>query len=148
MNSDPTVPPLYEYKPEYSDNIELGIKSSFLNNRVRLYVTGFYSVVTDVQLPTLILPDAVTVTRNTGELRSKGVEAEVSAKIIAGLEGTYSFGYTDARFEQLKVSSGGEEKNYEGNRQVFTPEVTSMLALQYRVSLDKTQTLFFQVRGE
>ena len=148
MNSDPSVPPLYEYMPEYSDNIELGMKSSFLNNRIRLYVTGFYSLVTDVQLPTLILPDAVTVTRNTGELRSKGAEAEVRARIIAGLEGTYSFGYTDARYEQLKVSSGGEEKNYEGNRQVFTPEVTSMLALQYKVALDKKQTLFFQVRGE
>ncbi len=76
MSPDPSQPALFSYKPEYSNNIEAGLKNSFLSNQL-LLVTAFYTTETDAQVPTLVLPSAVTITKNTGKLESKGIEAEL-----------------------------------------------------------------------
>ena len=85
LSSDPSQPPLYEYKPEYSNNFELGFKNSALNNQLRLNISAFYSNITDAQVPTLILPDAITVTKNTGKLDTKGFELELASSPFSGL---------------------------------------------------------------
>ncbi|MES1222833.1 MAG: TonB-dependent receptor, partial [Bacteroidota bacterium] len=77
LSSDPSQPPLYKFKPEYSNNYEAGIKNTFLKNRFRVNLTFFYSTINDAQVPTLVLPDAITVTKNAGKLESKGVELEL-----------------------------------------------------------------------
>ena len=146
LSSDPSQPPLYAYKPEYSNNIEAGIKNTLAKNRVLLNLTAFYTTVTDAQVPTLVLPEAVTITRNTGKLNSKGIEAEASAIIAKGFTADYSFGYTHAVYKDLKVSSNGGELNLTGKKQVFTPNATSMLALQYSFAAGSKTT--FAIRGE
>src|SRR5206468_11304667 len=125
LSSDPTQPPLYPYKPEYSNNFEAGIKNNFYHDRLRLNITAFYTFVTDTQVPTLILPDAITVTKNTGKLNSKGVEAELQAAPFKGFELGYNFGYTDAVYKSLKISESGNEVDLEGKKQIFTPDITS-----------------------
>lgn len=141
-------PPLFAFKPEYSNNIEAGIKNTLLNNRLTLNLTGFYTTVTNAQVPTLVLPEAVTITRNTGKLTSKGVEAELSAAPAKGLEVNYSLGYTHATYDDLKISQGNTEADLKGNRQIFTPDVTSMLAAQYSVGICKNDKVKLVVRGE
>jgi iron complex outermembrane receptor protein len=148
LSSDPSQPPLYPYKPEYSNNIEAGIKNNFFNNRLRLNATLFLTQVTDAQVPTLVLPDAITVTRNAGILNSKGVELEVAATPVKGIQVDYNFGYTDATYKDLKLSQNGAAVNLDGKKQIFTPGITSMLALQYGIDLSKKQQLKFIVRGE
>jgi iron complex outermembrane receptor protein len=148
LSSDPSQPPLYPYKPEYSNNIEAGIKNSFYNDRLQINITAFYTHVNDAQVPTLILPDAITVTKNTGKLNSKGVELELAATPFKGFELGYNFGYTNAIYKSLKISAGGDEVDLNGKKQIFTPEVTSMLAAQYSYILSKKQQLRIVVRGE
>ncbi|WP_246456950.1 TonB-dependent receptor [Flavihumibacter stibioxidans] len=148
LSSDPSQPPLYPYKPEYSNNIEIGWKGRFLENRLQMAVTAFYTGVTDAQVPALVLPDAITVTRNTGKLNSRGLELEAAARLAEGLELDYSFGYTYAKYSELKVSSNGDEVNLDGKRQIFTPDVTSMLALQYSVALLPKQQVALVARAE
>lgn len=148
LSSDPSQPPLYPYKPEYSSNFELGWKNLLLQDRLRINVTAFYTTVTDAQVPTLVLPDAITVTRNTGKLNSKGIEFEFGAKPVKGLEITYNFGYTDAKYSSLKVSQGGNEVDLNGKRQIFTPDMTSMLAVQYSYPLGTKQAIALVGRGE
>lgn len=148
LSSDPSQPPLYPYDPEYSNNYEAGVKNSFLQGRLQLNVTAFYTHVNDVQVPTLILPDAITVTKNTGTLNSKGIEAEIAATPLKGLELGYNFGYTHAVYNTLKVSMGGEEVSLNDAKQIFTPDVTSMLAAQYSYTISKKQQLRVTVRGE
>ncbi len=148
LSSDPSQPPLYPYKPEYSNNIELGIKNSFLNDRFRVNATIFYTRVNDAQVPTLILPDAITVTKNTGRLNSKGAELEISFKPAKGLQIEYNAGYTDAQYKSLKVSSNGDVVNLDGKKQIFTPDVTSMLALQYSLLLSAAHSIKLVARGE
>jgi iron complex outermembrane receptor protein len=148
LGADPSQPPLYAYKPEYSNNFEIGVKNTFLQNRVRTNLSFFYTTISDAQVPTLVLPAAITVTKNAGSLKSKGLEAELSAAVIKGLEATYNFGYTDATYTKLKLSQNGSEADLSGNRQIFTPDITSLLALQYTISLVPSNKLLFIIRGE
>ena len=71
LGADPSQPPLYAYKPEYSNNFELGVKNTFFENRARVNISFFYTNITDAQVPTLVLPAAITVTKNAGSLTSK-----------------------------------------------------------------------------
>ncbi len=137
LSSDPSQPPLYPYNPEYSNNIEAGIKNSLLDNRLSVNVTLFITHVTDAQVPTLVLPDAIIVTRNTGKLVSKGAEVELLFKPVKGLQLEYNAGFTNAKYQSLKVGANGEEVNLEGKKQIFTPSSTSMFAAQYGFNLSR-----------
>lgn len=146
--TDPFQPPLYPYKPEYSNNLEIGIKNNFFDNRLRLNMAFFLTQVTDVQVPTLILPDAITITRNAGKLNSKGAELELATTPVKGLEIEYNFGFTDATYKTLKLSQNGASVDLAGKKQVFTPDITSMLAAQYSLNLSTRKQLKLVVRGE
>ncbi|MET0637483.1 MAG: TonB-dependent receptor [Chitinophagaceae bacterium] len=148
LSSDPSLPPLFAYNPEYSDNVELGIKNNFWDNRVQANITIFQSIVRDVQVPTLVLPEALTITRNAGRLQSRGIEAEIEALIARGFSVTYNLGVTHARYTRLDLSQSGNSVDLKGNRQVFTPDMTSLLALQYLGAIDKHLGLTFSIRGE
>jgi len=148
FSSDPAQPPLYAYKPEYSNMFELGSKNMLFDNTLRFNLALFYSIVSDAQVPTLVLPEAVTLIRNAGKLTSKGIEAELASVFAKGFEVSYNVGYTHARYDALKLSSGGAEIDLKGNRQLFTPDITSMLALQYSLGLDKRNVAKLIMRGE
>jgi len=148
LSGDPSQPPLYPYSPEYSNNLELGTKNNFLNNRLRINAALFLTYVNNAQVPTLVLPDAITVTKNTGKLESKGAELEVSANPLKGLQVDYSLGYTDAAYKSLGLSSNGQVLQLDGKRQIFTPDLTSMLALQYSYTLSVKNKIHLVARGE
>ncbi len=147
ISSDPSQGVLFEYKPEFSNNFEVGYKSSFYDKRLLVNAAIFFVSVKDAQVPTLVLPEAVTVTRNAGELESKGIELELSAQPLKGLQVDYNFGLTDAKYKTLSLPVGQEEMaNMDGNRQIFTPRTTSMLAVQYNYVDDENVRIF--VRAE
>ena len=110
LSSDPSQPAMYVYQPEYSNNFELGIKNMFYNNRLMLNITAFYTTVNDAQVPTLVMPDAVTITKNTGSLTSKGIELETRS-IWNNFELDYNFGYTNASYQTLKLAQNGTAVN-------------------------------------
>ncbi len=145
LASDPSQPPLYVYKPEYSNNIEIGSKSVFMDNRFHVNLSLFYVEVNDAQVPTLILPDALTVTRNAGKLTSKGVDLQISAAAVKDVQIDYNFGINDASYKTLMLSQNGGEVDLKGKRQIFSPQMTSMTAIQYSHALGQVK---FSVRGE
>lgn len=148
LSADPSQPPLYRFKPEYSNNFELGSKTAFFEDKFLLNATLFYTTVNDVQVPTLVLPEGVIITRNTGKLDSKGVEVEFKALPAAGLQLEYDFGFTDASYDSLLLAQNGEEVDLKNNKQIFTPEVTSMLALQYSSNFGFGEDWEFLARAE
>ena len=137
LSSDPSQPPLIRYKPEYSNNIELGLKNTLFNNHARLNLTVFYTRLVDAQVPTLILPDAITIIQNRGKLNSKGIELEFTAQANAHLSIDYNAGITNAKFETLEIAQNGNTNILNGNKQIFTPDLVSNLALQYDQKLNK-----------
>ena len=146
LSSDPSQPPLIGYLPEYSNNFETGIKNNWLHNKLILNVALFYAKITDAQVPSLVLPDAITITKNTGQLTSKGIEVEVLAIPAKGLLLQYAFGSTDASFDKLEIASQGESVNLASKHPIFTPSMTSLLAAQYTYPLKANVNMF--VRGE
>jgi iron complex outermembrane receptor protein len=148
LSSDPSQPPLYAYDPEYSNNFEVGSKNEFLERRLKLNVALFYAQVNNAQVPTLVMPDALTLIRNAGELSSKGAEIELSALLLRGLDFDFNFGYTDATYNNLALPDEDESVNLSGNRQIFTPKTTSLAALQYTVNLPKTSAYKLSARLE
>ena len=124
------------------------MKNTLLKNILTINIAAFYTTVVNAQVPTLVLPAAVVITKNTGKLTSKGIEAEVAARPADGLELNYSFGYNDAKYTTLKLAQNGAEVNLEGKRQLFTPDITSMLAVQYGYGIGRSRITRLVVRGE
>lgn len=145
LSSDPSQPPLYPYDPEFSSNIEVGSKNVLFDNKLNVNVSLFYVKVNDAQVPTLVLPDAITVTKNAGKLTSTGVDLHVSATPVKDLQFEYNVGVNDATYDELKVPQNGEEVDLGGKRQIFTPSVTSMAAVQYGYQIGKVRLV---ARGE
>ncbi len=148
LSGDPSQPPLYPYQPEYSNNIELGTKNVFFDNKLRLNAVAFITFLNNAQVPVLVLPDAITVTKNTGKLVSKGAELELSANPVKGLQFDYSVGFTDAKYKSFGISSNGQVVDLDGKKQIFTPDITSMLALQYSYTLQEKKNIQLMARGE
>ncbi len=73
---------------------------------------------------------------------------EFAATPLKGLEIDYNFGYTHAQYITLTVPNNGAVLNLKGNRQVFTPDITSMLALQYSHGLGGSSNAKLVARGE
>jgi iron complex outermembrane recepter protein len=140
--------PLVEYKPEYSNNYELGSKNTFFNKRLRINASLFFSILSDVQLPVLLMPDAFTIIVNGGRLESRGAELEIQAIPLKNLELHYNLGSARAVFSSIDVQDFAPINLAENNRQIFTPEYTSMLVLQYSPDLYVDKPLKGLVRLE
>lgn len=131
LSSDPSQPPLMGYKPEFNDNIEFGFKQRFFNNRIYMNLVAFYTQLRNAQVPTLMLPDAITVTKNTGALNSKGLEAEFIAIPFRGFNVQYILGLTDASYTSLNLSQQNGAIDLSGKKPLFTPSYNSALTAQY-----------------
>jgi iron complex outermembrane receptor protein len=148
IGSDPSVPPLKPFDPERSDNFELGAKNEWVERGLKLNFSLFYTRVTDIQVPQLILPDAIVVTTNEGDMRSFGGEMEVSQLIGENLMFTWNGGYTNAKFTNLSIANEDSNEELRGNRQIFTPEYTSLAMVQYQQKISNTKDLRLLMRLE
>ncbi len=148
LSLDPSQPPLYAYNPEYSSGLELGVKNTFFNKHLQLNANIFYTVVKNAQVPTLVLPAAITVIKNTGQMISTGAELELIAKPARGWHIEYNAGYTHAEYQSLKMAANGAVENFDGKKQIFTPNITSMLAVQYSYLANAARNIQLMARCE
>lgn len=116
-------------RPENLWSYELGVKSNWLDDRLTANFAVFWSNVDDYQV---LLTDATgfsTLIAN-GSVETSGVEFELTAKPIEGLDVFAGFGYTNARFTEYTNPFTGE--NFNGNKLTYAPEFTYNLGVQYR----------------
>jgi iron complex outermembrane receptor protein len=66
----------------------------------------------------------------------------MQALVLPGLDITYHFGYTHAVYTSGKLSSNGDAVDLDGKKQVYSPEMTSALAAEYKINLGKSVTVF------
>ena len=95
-------------KAEHSTSYELGLKSRFLDNRVQLNLTGFITDYNNFQAQSaVVIAGALqNVLNNVGKLKTKGVEAEFSAKPSEWLLLDASAAYTDAKITVFPGAQG------------------------------------------
>ena len=96
------------FGPEKVWSYELGMRSEWMDNRVRLNATVFRSDVTDFQLPSAVY-DPVTgaptfSTRNYASLENQGIEVELTAVLLDGLTVFVNLGTQDAEYAELNPS--------------------------------------------
>jgi len=132
LSSDPSQPPLIAYQPEHSHNYEWGMKNSWLDDKLRIQVAAFMTKVNDAQIPTLLLPDAITVIQNVGKLKSKGIEVELFANPTKGLTLSYHGGVTDASY----LNSG--------KHPIITPQHTQAITVHYNYAITTFGSIYMQ----
>ena len=96
------------FGPEKVWSYEAGLRSDWMDGRLRLNVTAFSADVTDFQLPSAVY-DPVTgaptfSTRNYASLENQGVEVEITAALIDGLTVFANIGTQDAEYAELNPS--------------------------------------------
>ena len=125
--------------PEFSSMLELGWKGANSQKTIQYAVAAFYNKVTNVQTPFLILPDAITITKNAGILKSTGIEWEISAKPFRGMMLQYNAGFTNARYARYSTIINGMQMDLNNNRQIFTPNTTQFFNATYQKKLGKNE---------
>ncbi|WP_439533880.1 TonB-dependent receptor [Polymorphobacter sp.] len=100
-------------RPETADSFELGVKSQFLDNRLRFNLTGFYVKYKDLQkqlnVPITVngQPNQVTLFVNAASATVKGLELETSALLFEGFTLRGVAGYLDGSYDQYTATGAG-----------------------------------------
>lgn len=115
---------------------ELGEKSSFLHDRMRLDVSGYFETWNNPQVATDIAGYGLTA--NGADAQIKGVEAELLALLGKHWDLTLNYGYTDANFVQSSVITGFPS----GEAIPDTPKSTASAILHYRYDLTESLSVF------
>jgi iron complex outermembrane receptor protein len=102
------------FKPETVWSYEVGMRSQWLDDRLRFNLTGFYQDVTDFQLPAAFVPPTggiVFITRNFADLEVKGVEADLNWVPIDGLNLFLNGGWQSGKYKNLDSSIQQQQQN-------------------------------------
>jgi iron complex outermembrane receptor protein len=135
---------------------EIGFKSDFLDRRVRLNVAAFLNDYTNLQIqtntpffnvnlpvqPNPALPNynpvggtaPAAVFLNAGDVRQKGVEAELTASPVDGLDINASLSYLDGHYKRLEAQavSAGLTDSME---LPFAPQWQGNIGAQYEIAI-------------
>jgi iron complex outermembrane recepter protein len=131
--------PLPFYDAEYVTSYEMGFKSMFANNRVRLNASIFTTDYQDMQIEATTSVAGVgdnTSKANLGDATISGVEVEFSAAITERLTVGANLGFLDDEIDSLvgELTSSGIAID-ESNDLPFTPDLTAALTAQYEIEI-------------
>ncbi|NOX93655.1 MAG: TonB-dependent receptor, partial [Alphaproteobacteria bacterium] len=132
FNGRPTTASQIEsFDPEFVTAYEIGAKTDWFDQRLRLNVAGFFNNYTDIQFGSIsadVNGNLVLRIQNAGDAEVKGFEVEMEAQPAPGLNIIGSVGYTD--FKLTSVDPGLVEINI-NSQQVKTPKWTAAVGAQY-----------------
>lgn len=141
----PTIVPFFA--PETVWTYEGGAKGSFLNGRVTLAGTGFYSTYKDFQARVGGGSAGAFPVVNAGELRIWGIEFEAAVRPVREWSIRTSFGYLNADYQEFNDGrrAPAYSCNPTGNAVVceppFAPPVSFSIASDYAIPLGDAGSL-------
>lgn len=91
------------FKPEKIWSHEVGMRGQFMDNTLRLNVTGFYSVTDDIQIPARIDVNGlqISTTTNPADLKNRGVEVDAEWAPNEKFSMTVGLGNQKAEYENI-----------------------------------------------
>jgi iron complex outermembrane receptor protein len=92
------------YDPEFIKSYEVGAKTEWLDNRLRLNAAVFYYDYTDLQVSSFL--NSLTITTNAADSTVKGAELELQWRPIDSLDLNASLGYLDAKYDRYLATYG------------------------------------------
>lgn len=118
----------FNYDPEHVTNYEIGVKSDLLERRLRLNVAAFQMDYTDLQSQQLVLDCLCLITSNVGTATIKGIEAETTFAVTAGLTAWVSGSWLDAEYDKFTDSAGTD---FSGNQIQRSPKYKYSVGFDY-----------------
>jgi len=131
------------FQPETVSSYEVGLKSSWLENRVNTNIAVFFADYKDVQIPGSVGVDSdndgvvdtfIGITSNAADADIFGVEFEGAAQLSDAFRLNWMLGYIDAEFNEFIDALGNdvaEERVFQN-----TPELTASATLVYQRPLE------------
>lgn len=126
------------YKPEHASQYEGGVKFDLLQGTLSGNVSYYNIKVSDI---VRTYDPEPTLTIQNGTQESKGVEAEVVASPVAGLNIMAGYGYNKSRYVNTSADLNGLRPVYAG------PEQTANLWASYRITRGTVKGLGFGAGG-
>lgn len=104
--TSPVVPAALYYEPETLTSYEVGVKTRFLDNAVRLNAAAFYYNYNNIQLTqtSTICGGPCSVTTNAAKAKVKGLELEGTIQPIKPMLFDFSLAYLDATYDSFLVT--------------------------------------------
>ena len=124
-----TAPRTIQFKQEIAWQNNIGIKTTWLDDRIKTNLSGFYYHVHNYQVERFFSGGNYSVF-NAPRVSSTGLEFEAQAELIPYLTLDTNIGYTHARFDSYHDAIS--QIDYSGNRVPFVPLFNSLAALQYK----------------
>ncbi len=103
-NAKPLIIPPGPTREEENSSFEIGFKSDFMDNRMRLNVAAFQNDITDMQRELNVGdPDVIVLqgTINAGDVTIKGIEADFVALITDTFSVNASYGWQDGEYDRV-----------------------------------------------
>ena len=139
-------------EPEESDSFELGLKSSWLDNRLILNVALYYAEYENFQAQALIdeNPDdelpAEFLLQNAGDVSTRGVELDLIGRVNENWNMFGGLAYTDGRIDEFEAGNCSQgqifrgecpngSQDLSGGVLPYTPEWKLTFSTDYRYSL-------------
>lgn len=120
-------------KPSIIDQYEVGVKKDFWKGLVSTNVTVYQITNSNLAQTAEFKADGTINTDTTvkvlsGETKSKGVEVDITARPVEGLNIVAGYSYNDMRYTKTSLKAGS---NIEGDRLARTPANTANLSFFY-----------------
>ncbi len=128
---------------EDTETFELGFKTEFLNNRLRLNGALYRTKVTGQHYFVFVGPVGAQVLVNIDKVELTGGELEALAHITEGLDTFVSLGVTDSKVDTYLLNPAAE-----GNKSPYTPNYTFNAGVQYRTNITNSLGLFVRTDYE
>jgi iron complex outermembrane receptor protein len=156
----PDVATTARIAPETVDSVEAGLRTQFLNRRLTINLTGFYSKFNNFQANTVNPVNPVQQSLvNAGDVSTRGFELEFAARPTRDLSFGGSLAYVDARYGNILVSCSAFRTvagcnavgaafllNLDGQQFQNAPRWTSTLNATYDTAVSERLRVF--VRGD
>ncbi len=123
----------FQFDPEYAINYELGAKSVFFDQRLKVNLAGFVTKFDDFQVfqfvPTQPSGTILSLT-NAGKVTTKGIELDIKSLLTEYMSVSFNTAFTHAQFDEFK-NGGGLGVNYDDNYLPYAPKHSYFIAIDY-----------------
>ena len=128
------------FQPETAYSYEIGIKSEFLDRRVRFNVAAYTSDINNIQRSTLIAQPGgggltATILGNAGKARVRGVETELQVALFKGFKVTATGALVDPKYVRYSDLTG--DRSFERFNGISKSQFS--LAADYTTDLGRTR---------
>jgi len=133
---NPRASVINSFDPEKAKAYEIGLKSQFLDNKVRLNLAGYMTDYTNLQIQQFAAGSggATSLIVNAGKVRLSGFEAELTAAPFAGFQIDGSVGYVKTKYKTFLFRDPGTNLILDvadEAKPVYSPKWTVHLGAEY-----------------